>query len=400
MKSYCAYTDEIDDLEKGVKELSEGIERSKLRKNSLGLVFTDYDIDMEELTKRLSEEFDFPVIGGTTLASINKEAGLRQLGIQITVFTADDVRFSAGIITDIDGNGDADKVRRLYRELSEGEKEKPKIIFTLAATVGQAWNGFTSDEIVEILDEESGGCPVLGGAASGDFSYLKMRAFCGSRVSASGVAVALIYGNLKPLFVAENSTRKMVNLSWKITKGEGRQVSELDGCSVKEKFREAGLVPEGDTEVTEFLTSPFLCNLSTKDGDTIEVLRGILYLDHKKDLALYLGTIEEGAYLTPGIMDMESIEESVRDALTNLSEKIKEEKNYHYESVFIISCLARYCLFVADKQIEARQIPGKFEDDVTVSGFYSMGEFCPQIGLKNGKYHNVFNNETFVAIAL
>lgn len=64
MRSWVAKTEEIDDLEVAVEELKNGIPTEELLTNTVGIAYVYYDADFEELSKMLSETFQFPIIGG------------------------------------------------------------------------------------------------------------------------------------------------------------------------------------------------------------------------------------------------------------------------------------------------------------------------------------------------
>ncbi len=403
MKSLYSYTDEIDDLDAGIKELTDGIDKTKLKKNSCGIVFTDYEVDIETLMKGLKAEFDFPIIGGTSLASIDNHEGLRQLGVSLTILTADDCSFSVGMTDEIKTGEGPEKVRELYRTLHNAGSvngEKEKLIFSLCSIVGTAWTDFTPDDVVAVFDQESEGIPFYGGCVSDDMSYMGLKLFDTDRTVRSGCAAILIFGNVKPIFVVEDSTKDIYGVKWEITKCDGLDVLELDHGSVTKKMMEVGLVPKDHGPATDFLSAPFLCTVTAKDGDNVDVLRAMMQVDHEKDLAHFVGIVEEGAMLSPAIMNMESIESSIKEAADRLHKAIEAEKDYEYGTVLITSCIARYCTFIADKQIEAKQLMDRFDENITLSGFYSMGEFTPKKGKEYGRLHNTFNNETFCLLAI
>lgn len=403
MKSMYAYTEQLDDLEIAVSELSRAIDCSKLMKNSCGIVITDFDTDIEELATLLKKEFAFPIVGCTSLATLDNEQGLRQLGMSLIVLTADDCFFEVGISDPIEGTDNEIKretIKKFYHGLHDKHDEKEKVMITFAASGGPAWANFASDDLINTLDKESQGVPIIGGCASDDMSYTGMRVFYDGVVLSSAVTCALVYGDFKPIFWAEKSTDKLSETSWEITKCKGLEVLELDGRSVVEKFKEAGLLTGTETGVVPFISAPFLCRISTGDGDNIDVLRALNDVDIENDKADFLGHVEPGSRLTPVIMTEDTIADSVKLVLDKVLKEMDEEKNHKYETVIIISCIARYCTIVADKQIEADQVKERLPKDVTVSGFYSMGEFCPQKGNLTGKPYNIFNNETFVILAM
>lgn len=77
----------------------------------------------------------------------------------------------------------------------------------------------------------------------------------------------------------------------------------------------------------------------------------------------------------------------------------KESDNYKYSGILVSSCTGRYCLTVADKNLECSSLKNAVEDGLIVAGGYLNGEFCPTKGEKTGKNYNLLNNETFTLMA-
>ena len=400
MKSKFAYTEEIDDLETAMEELKEQLQKGQpLLKNSCGIVMCDYDMDTQELTVRLKEEFDFPVIGCVSMGTLSKQRGFSEMSIQMLVLTADDCEFHVGISDKIESPG-LGQIKALYKKLSEQKTEKEKVIFTLASP----WSGrnevFLNEELVDVLDEISGGVPVFGGCAGDGFQFSAANVFFDGVSSMGRVAMILVCGKIKPLIKTEFSTKEKTISKYKVTKSEGRNVYTLNNRSIKTVLEEAGLVKEKSEGVTQFVNTPFISTVKTDDGDTIDRLSGIYYLDHGMDYACFMRNIDVGSELSICMISKEGVETSVKEAFQHIFEKIQEEKEYTYSTIICISCVARYGLIITDKNLEARAYQGKVPDKINLIGMYSFGEFCPVRGKRGGKLYNAYNNETFAILAI
>lgn len=122
MKSLQAFTDEIDFLDEAVEDLSSQIDRSELLKNTCALVFCGHEVDVEELAKKLKNEFDFPFFGCTGLGLLSSE-GFSQETISMLVLTADDCSFELGITDAINTSEDLDKINCKYSEMSARDRK-------------------------------------------------------------------------------------------------------------------------------------------------------------------------------------------------------------------------------------------------------------------------------------
>ncbi len=395
MRSLQAFTGEVDDIALAVAELSAGIDRSLLMKNTCGIVFCGFEPDMDELVKALSEEFDFPFFGCTGIG-VFSTTGYSQSSISLLVLTADDVDFSVGMTADINGSDDIGKFADTYRDCASRLSGDPKLIFTYVPWL----TDIMFDDIVSLLDEVSSQVPVYGGIASDGWTFDSTYAFTDEGVSQKRGVMMVLSGNIRPVFTIEHSTTLTTNLHRTVTKAEGTVVYELDGRPVTEFIREMGLITDKMSVILDYLGTPFLATQKTKDGDEIDTLRCLGVIDHEKQSCGYIGRIDEGSELNMVLISKEDIERSVKTAFDEILEEIQGSEDYRYSSIFCSSCAARYCLLVADKNAEGRAYEGRLPEGVNVQGVYIYGEFCPAKGKKNGRLYNVLSNETFTILAI
>ncbi len=395
MRSLQAFTKEVDDIALAVSQLREGIDTSLLMSNTCGIVFCGFEPDMEELVQKLKEVFDFPFFGCTGIGVLSTE-GYSQSSISLLVLTADDVSFSIGMTRDIEGPDDLCAFADTYNECAAPLCDKAKLIFTYVPWL----TNVTFDDIVSLLDKESGQVPVYGGIASDGWSFDSTYVFTNEGVSQNRGVMMVVSGNVRPIFTIEHSTTLTTNLHKTVTKAEGTVVYELDGRPVTDFIREMGLITDKTQVILDFLGTPFLASQKTSDGDEIDTLRCLGVIDHENHSCGYIGRIDEGSELNMVLISKEDIEASVKMAFDEILEKISQSGDYAYSSIFCSSCAARYCLLVADKNAEGRAYEGRLPEGLNVQGVYIYGEFCPAKGKKNGRLYNVLSNETFTILAI
>lgn len=395
MRSLQAFTKEVDDIALAVSQLREGIDTSLLMSNTCGIVFCGFEPDMEELVQKLKEVFDFPFFGCTGIGVLSTE-GYSQSSISLLVLTADDVSFSIGMTRDIEGPDDICAFADTYNECAAPLCDKAKLIFTYVPWL----TNVTFDDIVSLLDKESGHVPVYGGIASDGWTFDSTYVFTNEGVSQNRGVMMVVSGNVRPIFTIEHSTTLTTNLHKTVTKAEGTVVYELDGRPVTDFIREMGLITDKTQVILDFLGTPFLASQKTSDGDEIDTLRCLGVIDHEKHSCGYIGRIDEGSELNMVLISKEDIEASVKMAFDEILGKISQSRDYKYSSIFCSSCAARYCLLVADKNAEGRAYEGRLPEGLNVQGVYIYGEFCPAKGKKNGRLYNVLSNETFTILAI
>ncbi len=395
MKSFQAFTREVDELDIAVEELKSQIDTSLFMKNTCGIVFCGFEPDMNELIERLNKSFDFPFFGCTGVGILSTN-GYSQSSISLLVLTADDVEFSIGMTEEINEQSDVSRFAETYKKCKSKLNGKDKLIFTYVPWL----NNIMFDGIVQTLDEVSEHVPVYGGIASDGWTFDSTYVFTNEEASQSKGVMMVLSGNINPVFTIEHSTTLTTNLHKIVTKAEGTVVYELDGKPITDFIREMGLITEKTSVILDYLGTPFLATQKTEDGDEIDTLRCLGVIDHENKACGYIGKVEEGSELNMVMISKEDIERSVKMAFDEIILKINETKDYSYSTIFCSSCAARYCLIVADKNAEGRAYEGRLPKDVNVQGVYIYGEFCPAIGKHSGGLYNVLSNETFTILAI
>ena len=166
MKSYQAVTYEIDDIGQAVASLVEQLAKVELQKNTCGMVFCDYDVDVEELATALKRSFDFPIMGLTATGTL-LNSGYSEQCISLLVMTADDCEFSMKMSDDIECNEDIENLTETYKEAKAELSAKEKLIFLYVPW----WPGVSMDAVVETVSDAAGDVPVFGWIASDGWSF-------------------------------------------------------------------------------------------------------------------------------------------------------------------------------------------------------------------------------------
>ena len=394
MRSIQAFTNEVDEMQTAIEELSAGIDRSMLLKNSCGIVFCGFEPDMDVLVDGLGKSFDFPFFGCTGIGVLSTK-GYSQSSISLLVLTADDVEFAVGMTQDIESMDDIHFFADTYRECRSQLSGKDRLIFTYVPWL----NNIMFDEIVSVLDAESDHVPVYGGIASDGWTFDSTYVFTDKGASMKKGALMVMSGNIEPIFTIEHSTTLTTNLHKVVTKAEGTVVYELDGKPVTDFIRDMGLITDKTSVILDYLGTPFLATQKTSDGDEIDTLRCLGVIDHENQSCGYIGKIEEGSELNMVLISKEDIERSVKAAFDEILDSINSVSGYEFSTIICSSCAARYCLMVADKNAEGRAYEGRLPENVNLQGVYIYGEFCPAHGKHQGKLYNVLSNETFTILA-
>lgn len=398
MDSIVLYTEEIDDLNEASKELFSQAEGFTLKKNTLGILFAEEDADYPALHALLSDRWDFPIVGCTTLAMLLIKQGCTRTGISVLLFTADDCDFALGMTENLDKENYRAEIPLLCETLKKELPSAPKLALTFGGMVASEKN-VPGDEVVAVIEEALGkDVPIFGGIASDGFNFNNYSVFCCDRVTQSGQAIVLVSGNIAPLFVTTNSVENRADVTYRVTEARSNQVLRLGSGTFVDALRRQNMEVSKQNVVGDYFLSPFVLSVDLGDGDFAEITRTLSLLNLETGTGVFLGGVPEGSVLRIGIMDRKDVQKSVDQAFDEMLAKLTSDGKRH--TLLCYSCAARFLALASNTSAEAEACQARVPDGISMLGMYGNGEFCPLPGNKTGKLHNFFHNFTFTIMAI
>jgi hypothetical protein len=223
MKSAVVISHEIDDAMLAAEELAQAIrDKLPLKKNSIGILICDADMDGAAVTGELKKLLGFEIAGMTSLATIDT-SGYHEAAAILTVLTADDCVFTVAASEPLLGEDYAQRIPEAYRQtIPENAKsgEKPGLAFVFAPCD----MSYPGDIYVDMLADEIAGVPIIGGAASDDYQYDQGRPFLSGNEYENAMVILSIWGNVKPVFAIRHVTSPFAERVRRITDAEGTLV--------------------------------------------------------------------------------------------------------------------------------------------------------------------------------
>lgn len=400
MKTAVAGTSEIDDLELAADELVSQIKNKvDFGRNTIGIVYCDADVEVAKLGGLLHEKLGIDIVGLTTTATIERHAGYNDMGILLSILTADDVSFSVGSSGELTADGFPGAIREAYKTARAGIQEDPKLILALSPYIAD----LTSENYVALLDEASGGVPVFGGVATDHYDLQYQKTFFNDREFTRGLVFVLLSGNVQPVFAMEHRFGAKVEKKGVITESAGNQVLRVDGRTFKDYVASMVPVPDEDVVIYHFQSTPFIMELPDYETDEQPVVRALCTIDHESGAGGFLSKMPEGSTLYLNVLERDNLRESCRGSLAAILERMSKNDGYAYSMVFINTCNARHLLMGDTKNLESdiisetlRELP----EDVNAMGFYGFGEMCPTGTRADGTAKNRFHNISFTLCAI
>lgn len=397
MKSATAVSYEIDDISTASEELAAQIREKLMFENeSVGILYCQPEMEIAELCMKLKEKLGFDILGGTTSAGATlTNEGHHELAVTLHVLTASDCRFATAVSRPLSQNP-REGIDRVYADALSGLDGEPKMIFFIAPML----SGISTDSCLTVLSEASGNLPVFGFVAADDYDFTNQKVFLNEHCDGESIALLLISGNVRPIFLINNLESSETISKKRVTKSEGNIIYEIDGKPAYEYIKEFPFVEDESTLLWNY---QFFVELAgNSERGYASVSRALSGYDRETGRVTCFADVPQGSYIGLMYCDGSNVRESCREALAELNEKLgdgKAEADYQYSSVFFMSCSLRNMFLADEKKAEGELIKAMLPDRLTASGVYAYGEIAPTL-FRDGKVKNSFHNATMTICAI
>ena len=385
MKLLNAWTLEMDEPEIAVSEILDQLDLEKnAQKNSIGFITCSYDFLESGMVKKICEALPFDVIGCTTLTNANNEEAGTML-LCLTVLTADDCSFSAGVTDslpeDLDGAVNAAVIKA---KSSLGQTVKMALAFLPMCEVG-------GEVILSALDKALEGSPIFGtvGCDHDTAEYSDTYTLFNGECFKDRLSFFLISGNVAPRFVvAATSEQNLRKQQAVITSSDGCLLRQVNNMTAKDYFESMGLATGKGIEGMSSI--PFVVDY----GDGSQPVARAIYGLNDDGSAVCGGVMPEGSTLYIGRMDVEDIMLTAENSIEYL---LKAE---NLNGIILFPCLGRNMILAMEPLAEIELVKQQIGDFVPWHLAYSAGECCPVYNNKENRLSNRFHNFTFIGCAL
>ena len=382
IKSYAAFTSEIDEVELAVSEILAQLEPEKnCLQSTVAIVTCYHEFATNGIIAELYKKLGFPIIGATTTA-ISTNRGFGQLDFSILMLTSDDVVFTAACSTSLMGGLD-EPFAQMYQSALAGHEETPKLILSAAPIMLK----YAGDSYVEILDKVSDGVPNFGTLAVDNTSdYLNSYVIFNDKVERDIYAIIVASGNIKPKFLyASFSPEYILAQTATITKADGNLLKEIDGLPIIKYMENMGLAENG--KVSDVLHSvPFILDYS---GEGIPVSRVLLSWS-EDGYGICGGLMPEKTKFSLGTWDKSDVLETTVRTIESILQ------NENISTLILFSCLARSYSLGTELMAETETVNKTVTKGIPYIFGYAGGEICP---VRNTAKSNSFHNNTVIACA-
>jgi len=382
IRSYSAFTSEIDDVDVAITEILAQLEPEKnCLKYTVAIVTCYYEFATSGITAELYRKLGFPIIGTTTTALATNH-GSGQLDFSILMITSDDVPFTAACSSSLMNELEV-PLTQMYQDAIKGHNETPKLIISAVPFM----INYAGDNYVSVLDKISGGVPNFGTLAiDNDLSYTNSYVIFNDKCERDIYAIIVASGNIHPKFTYASFSRKYIlEQTATITKSDGNLLKEVNGLPIIKYLETLGLATgSGINDVLHLI--PLILDYA---GEGIPVSR-VLVSWTEDGWGVCGGLMPEGTKFSIGTW----AKEDVIGTTTRTIENILSGESV--SALILYSCLARSSALDADFLLEADKANETIADRVPYIFAYSGGEICP---VRDALHASSFHNNTVIACA-
>ncbi len=382
VKTFTAFTCEIDDVGAAVREILEGLNlAANLKKNAVGLINCHSDFIESGVVAALCSKLPFETVGTTTIACSCPGKIDRAL-LTVCVLTSDEIVFSTALTESISQEQE-ETIRRAYSPALAKLGARPKMALAYAPLL----NHVSGDRILSVMDRVTGELPVFGTVSvDHTIDYHTSQVIHNGKVSSDCMAFALIGGDIEPeFFVVNISESRIVKQKAIITASDGSLLKEVNGMPVLRYFETLG-ISEKDI-ISGANVIPFVIDYN--DG-TDPITRAIFALT-PEGYAVCGGEMPVNSTLSIGSIDHSDVNATSMSIAKTIAA-------LNPSGVLLFSCVARYYVQGFDNLSEMSNIAGELDGVVEYQLCYSGGELCP-MRTAAGKLFNRVHNDTLIICA-
>lgn len=401
MQVFTARSCETYDIDYLCEELGRQIEENvTFGERTIGIAICDSTIDYRAVMKKLSQTYSFDIYGATALAFIRIMTE-EDISVSFMVITGDEELVGSMALSEplTPENRDL-AIRETYNLARERLGEEPKMIISL-----QPFSlDVTPDDVVRVLDEVSGKCPIYGAVSSADLQSNVSGVFVNGVFYGDRLLINMLGGGIRPLFAVGRARLVVPHKRATIAESKGNVVRRVGEETFLAFMERNGLIIEPsyvlESFIASYTSSPVLVfDQNHPSGGRV---LNIIHIDYDTGSVTLTGAAPRGSEVAICVLKREDVVASSIACFEEMVRKIEENTTeaYRYSTLFSTSCGGRYLLMSGDTSVEGDFITNSPAMKTLAScGFYAMGEICPT-AVEDGVAENEAHHSSIALMAL
>jgi len=389
------------DTQKAVEEIITKIKQGfKEKSPQFIFLFSTVGYDYEKIIKEIKNTWPkVKIYGGTSCLAVQTEKGFHQAEKSLAglAITSEKIKFGvAGVnIKEFDSPKEAGK-KAIELALNDAKVsgEKPKVVL-ITGSVGH------EEELISGIEEVIGkDVPIIGGSAGDNDITGKWKQFANDKVFSSGVALAVLFTDLKVAISYEAgyflTTEKGI-----ITKAKGRTIYEINNQPAAEVYNKwtEGVIKEelekGGSVLSKTTFYPLAKVLKGREGQTYYLSIHPLSVNLPEKSLTVFTNVKEGDEISLMKGNWEILLNRALNTPSVLLEKEKIEPNEPYFALYTF-CAGTMLAIPEKERLKMPLLLKQGLGNIPFIGTFTFGEqgYLPGVGNVHG---NLVNSIVVVA---
>lgn len=328
------------------------------------------DFEYNKLVTTISRAMAVPVVGLTSIAN-PFDVGTEPFGSAIAFVGKKNAARSIAVSDVLDQAKGPEQMTDLYNRCVDGLTGEPKLFMVFMPILQ---NLFADDYLLRLF-ELAGSVPVIGGMASDEFRSTRTAAFANDAAYLDRMVLMAFSGDVRPAIGVGCEITNPSSYSPVVTKADKNIIYSVDDMTFADYMSKLGFGPEA--------TSDFPLSVRLRDPDAHDDeyprVSSIVEINPSDGSGTLANYIQTGSAISVGYINKDNITNSARSAVARMKERMAAlgGDGYRYDTMFAVSCVARYYTMHAQPNIEAEILAKELTDGMSGFGFFAFREIGP-----------------------
>lgn len=351
------------------------------------------DTEYPKLVAAINLALGVPVVGLTSVDN-PLAVGDEPFGSAVSFVGKKNTHRSIAVSDVLDHDKGATQMTDLYARCVAGLSGEPKLFLIFMPIL----HNLFADNFLTRLFELAGPVPVIGGMASDDFRSTRTAAFAFDKTYHDRMVLMAFSGDIRPAFGVGCKITSPSAYAPIVTRSEGNVVYSVDDMTFAEYMQKLGFGPDA---TSDFPLSVRLRQPDSPDEEEYPRVTSIVEINPENGSGTLATHIKAGSAISLGYITRDNIADSARNAVAHLKGSMDgiARDGYKFDTLFVVSCVARYYTMQGQANVEAEILVKELGDGFAGFGFFGFKEIGP-IPDGNGGVKNLHHSQSLVLCAI
>lgn len=349
---------------------------------NVGILFASIDHDHQLILDKICHKWpNLQLIGCTTDGEFSSEHGYVEDSIILTLFSSNQIKFSSGYVDNASPNLEKD-CKEVLSKAIDSLSSTPKLCILFSDAINT--NGETVMGLLNTITD--GKLPIVGGISADSWRFNQTKQFY-NNISSPTISPFILLGGDFEFSIGMDCGWEPIGDLGTVTRSEGNIVYEINNKPTLDFFK--NFLGENTKPTLELPVAVY-----DSSGNFSFMRTSFENYNEEDGSVTFLGNIPVNYIVRITMVNRDSILTGTRISVNHAVNTISFCDSPVVALCF--TCSARRVLLGTRTVEEYGLVRDIIGDKVKFAGFYTYGEFCPNLSNSVNEFHN----ETFVTLLL